>query len=126
MIEILVSIPNPEVKPAGADGTARAAEWKSMSLAGFSIRRQGILQEFPVRPMEEVPRDGDESRIKGRSTGSINPSIILLSSISVVWGGPRGFGCWTRVFYIGEVYEHIHRKHFQDLHLICSCSMYHP
>ena len=32
-----VPIPNTEVKPFSADGTARGAEWESRSLPGFFI-----------------------------------------------------------------------------------------
>ena len=33
--ETPVPIPNTEVKPSSADGTARAAEWESRKLPGF-------------------------------------------------------------------------------------------
>ncbi len=35
--ETPVPIPNTEVKPFSADGTARGAEWESRSLPGFFI-----------------------------------------------------------------------------------------
>ncbi len=34
--ETPVPIPNTEVKPSGADGTARGSEWESRALPGFS------------------------------------------------------------------------------------------
>ena len=35
--ETPVPIPNTEVKPSSADGTARAAEWESRKLPGFIL-----------------------------------------------------------------------------------------
>jgi hypothetical protein len=43
--ETPVPIPNTEVKPARADGTARAAEWESRSLPGFFLSQAGRPRE---------------------------------------------------------------------------------
>ena len=40
-------IPNSEVKPSGADGTAWATAWESRSLPGFFIKLQSICLNYP-------------------------------------------------------------------------------
>jgi hypothetical protein len=53
-----VSIPNTEVKPAGADGTARVTAWESRKSPGLFRSPLDQLERALVISTDEV-RDGD-------------------------------------------------------------------
>ena len=69
--ETPVPIPNTEVKPFSADGTARGAEWESRSLPGFFIsgRRVGdgvskdifsfLIHRLQIGDRDELPLDNE-------------------------------------------------------------------
>ena len=46
-------LPNSEVKPSGADGTARGTAWESRSLPGFFVLK-GVKGDNYVRPVSRA------------------------------------------------------------------------
>src|SRR5687768_10240829 len=76
-----VPIPNTEVKPATADGTACAGVWESRSLPGLFLNAASSNREAAfslyVHPSERVPAASNARRHQKRSSADVVVSESL-------------------------------------------------